>query len=421
MKHNKISKNKSFVLMALIFSDIVLFTYININVPLANFLMMLVILLLITIFYRKSILDAFLGFGLTYFLITITSYFPFILYQQYFSKLNLNISSELSICLFLYIPVFSLYPLFYRLRGYIFNVGMFFRELKHSLTIVQLINYSLLFLNTLFMEWISHNMNPMFKATLYASVFIAFVYTAIYFARINDKAKEVEMLNNALVDKITELKKIKHDYGSEISGLYGLYQLGKMDRLGELLRNIVERNQILNTAVNVNIKANPLITSVLNMATAKNINIIVFDSGDYENLSITEGELLKVLSNIIKNSIEVLECAENPTIKYKSYNNYNGITITITNNGPKIPESIRDRIFQSGFSTKENKTGDRGFGLCIVKDIINKCNGRITVESNEMWTQFNINIPYETSRSSKVNFNNLGGLVFEECNKENCN
>lgn len=396
-KDNKISKFKSCILMLFIFIDVIIFTYSNINPPLANFLMMTITLLLILLFYRRSILDAFIGFGLAYFITTITTYFPGTFYQYYFMNLKLNISPEFQVFLFVYIPLFLLYSLIYKFRKYIFEVGMFLKSLKHSLIIIQLINYALIFLNTLFMEWVTQNMNPLFKSILYIGAFIAFVFAAIYFAKINDKSKEVEMLNSALNDKITELRKIKHDYGSEISGLYGLYQLGKIDRLGELLKSIVERYQAVSPVIDLNVQASPMVASVLHTAVSAGVNVVVFDSGNYENLDISDNELLKLLSNIIKNSVDVLKGTENPIIKFKSYSSYNGIIITIVNNGPEIPGNIRNRIFESGFSTKDNENGDRGYGLSIVKDIISKCNGKISLQSNKQYTQFKIEIPYKVS------------------------
>nr|WP_246582887.1 ATP-binding protein [Clostridium mobile] len=205
------------------------------------------------------------------------------------------------------------------------------------------------------------------------------------------------MLNSALNEKITELKKLKHDYGSEISSLYGLYQLGKIDRIGELLKNIVERYQSLNTTINISVQATPIVASILHSAVAANIDVIVFDSADYENLNITDGELIKVLSNIVNNSRDALKDVKNPIIKFKSYNGYDGVIINIINNGPEIPKEIRNKIFESGFSTKENSSGDRGYGLNIVSNIISQCNGKISVESNNQWTQFKIEIPYKDS------------------------
>jgi signal transduction histidine kinase len=394
-KENKLGVNKFYSLMALLFIETVFFTYSNMNIPLANFIIVVMILLLCLLFYRKSILDAFIGVGFTYSIIVIQGYFLVTFYRNIVINFNLKISQDIQMLIFIYIPVWVSYYFIYKFRKYIFNVAIFLKGLKQSLIFVLILDYALIFVDTLRMEWTTHDMGLIFKSILYMLALAVFVFSVVYFAKINDNSKEVEMLNTALNEKITELKKVKHDYGSEISGLYGLYQLGRMDRIGEPLKNIVERNQSLSTAVNVNIQATPIVYSALQLAASKGIDVIVFDSGNYDDLNIDVNDLLKLLSNIIKNSIDVLEYEENPIIKFKSYNSYTGITITIENNGPEIPKEIRNKIFQSGFSTKEDSNGDHGFGLSIVKDIINKCNGEIKVESNKKWTQFTVEIPYK--------------------------
>lgn len=394
-RKEKLSKLKSGILVSVIFAESIIFTYSKINIPFTNFLMLIICLLLIVLFYKKCIVAAFIGYGSMFLIFSVSAFFLVTLNQNVLSGLNLKISSDFQALLFIFIPIWIIYVLLYIHRKYFFNIAIYIKNLRHSLPFAMLIDFALLFSDTLHMEYTTENMDILFKCAFCIIALIIFVFTTIYFAKIDSKSKEVEMLNAALNQKITELRKIKHNYGSEISSLYGLYQLGKIDRLGDLLKGIVERYQSLNTAVSVNIQATPMVASILHFAVSEGINVIVFDSGDYQNLCITDNDLLKLLSNIIKNSVDVLKDVKNPIIKFKSYNNYNGITITISNNGPQIPEGIKDKIFESGFSTKDNKNGDRGYGLSIVKDVILKCSGKISVESSSECTQFKIEIPYK--------------------------
>jgi signal transduction histidine kinase len=397
-KDNKISKTKFTILGILIFSDVLFLTaFIEVNPNIANLLSVIIILLLLILFYKKNIIDAFSGFFLAHFLATITTYFIVTTYEHYISNQNIGLSSEISMILFVYMPLFLSYPLFYAFRKHIFNVGIFLRSLKHSIIIIQIMTYALLFINILYVDLITKDISPVFKSFLYIIAFMTFIFAAIYFAKINEKSKEVEMLNEALNNKINELKKIKHDHGSEISSIYGLYQLGRMDKLGELLKSIVERNQTFTPAVSVDIESNPLVDSVLNTAASRGITVVNLDGADYENMPLTEVELMKLVSNIIKNSIDALVNTENPTIKYNSYNSSEGIVIMISNNGPDIPQEIRNKIFEMGFSTKGNSTGDRGFGLSIVMDILKRYNGKISIRNNREFVQFIIEIPCKAS------------------------
>ncbi|NGT12625.1 ATP-binding protein, partial [Clostridium perfringens] len=63
------------------------------------------------------------------------------------------------------------------------------------------------------------------------------------------------------------------------------------------------------------------------------------------------------------------------------------------NNGPEIPDKILNKIFDSGFTTKENKESNNGFGLAIVKELVESYNGKIQVSSTDEFTEFTIYLP----------------------------
>lgn len=394
-KDNKKTRTKSYLLAILIFITINIFTYIPLSNTLSNFLMVTIVFILVSLFYQKNINDAFLGFGLAYAIITTLSYFLVTFYQHFFANLKLGLSETYNLIIFIYFPIFISYLFIYIYRKYIFNFTISIKSYKLSMVVILLIDYAFIFLDTLRIEWTTESMGVTLKFIAYFLALVAFLFALIYSAKINSKSKEVELLNSELNDKIIELKKIKHDYGSEISSLYGLYQLGRYERMGELLKGIVERYQNTSSVINLHIQATPMVTSILNSALIKGINIAVFDKADYENLSITDSELLKLLSNIVNNAVDVLVNIQNPTIKYNSYNSYDGIIVNIENNGPEIPKENTEKIFQAGFSTKSDVVGERGYGLSIVKDVINKAGGQIVLRSTKSWTEFSIKIPYK--------------------------
>jgi len=56
------------------------------------------------------------------------------------------------------------------------------------------------------------------------------------------------------------------------------------------------------------------------------------------------------------------------------------ITASFSDTGSGIPEEIKDKIFKPFFTTKKTGEGS-GLGLDIVKRIVEKHGGKITVES----------------------------------------
>ena len=72
---------------------------------------------------------------------------------------------------------------------------------------------------------------------------------------------------------------------------------------------------------------------------------------------------------------------------------YSAIQITISDNGPGIPENIKDKIFQPFFTTKPTGQGT-GLGLSLSYDIVKAHGGEIKVESKEgIGTEFIIQLP----------------------------
>lgn len=81
------------------------------------------------------------------------------------------------------------------------------------------------------------------------------------------------------------------------------------------------------------------------------------------------------------------------SIKINTYYSFNYFVLKIQNNGPEIPDKILNKIFDSGFTTKENKESNNGFGLAIVKELVESYNGKIQVSSTDEFTEFTIYLP----------------------------
>ena len=96
--------------------------------------------------------------------------------------------------------------------------------------------------------------------------------------------------------------------------------------------------------------------------------------------------LLTIISNIILNAVEAIDQKKYGTITVSAREGQSDLSILISDNGPGIPDSIKDHIFQSGFSTKFDANGDiyRGIGLSNVKVIIEEqFNGSINCYDND--------------------------------------
>jgi two-component system NtrC family sensor kinase len=68
------------------------------------------------------------------------------------------------------------------------------------------------------------------------------------------------------------------------------------------------------------------------------------------------------------------------------------VSVRITDTGPGIPADIRNRIFDPFFTTKDQGEGT-GLGLGIAQQIVQRHQGRISVDSEPGRTCFEIRLP----------------------------
>lgn len=101
-------------------------------------------------------------------------------------------------------------------------------------------------------------------------------------------------------------------------------------------------------------------------------------------------ELNQVWTNLIHNALQAMEKKGTLTINASLPDNQ--VVISITDNGKGIAEEIKAKIFEPFFTTKRAGEGS-GLGLDIVRKIIEKHDGNITVASQPGQTTFTVFIP----------------------------
>ncbi|MCC2684283.1 MAG: hypothetical protein K0R75_1182 [Paenibacillaceae bacterium] len=139
----------------------------------------------------------------------------------------------------------------------------------------------------------------------------------------------------------------------------------------------------------VNITTRQLVDSVLSMIqprlVSENINLKISPESDI-SLLVQKVALQQVLSNLLNNSIDALSTTPLPKkIRIRCYEDEAAYYLSMTNNGPEIPEEVKETIFTPFVTSKMDGTG---LGLTICKQIMDKNNGDITFTSNPKETTF---------------------------------
>ena len=365
------------------------------NSSLGTIFIHLIILISGAIIFKEDPLDAMIGFSIVYFAVGIIMMVTSNIYLGCIVSMLPVQYLQLGMFIFIYLPQYILFAIILCNMNFINSI---YKVLKSkSISIISLIIVTVLIDFIVSFNGLAYDMdNPLFKEFLFIFLGFFMIGITIYFSNIEKKSNQVLIANSFLEKKNEELKKIKHDYGSQISYLYGLHLMKKYDKLGDALKNIINDNSAISSEVDVINKPNSSIADIVYGIEHKGINIIINDEINFDDVNISEIDYQRVISNILRNAVTALN--DKGIIEVTTYYAIRSVIVQIKNNGPKIDESIIDKIFDTGFTTKENQNKENGFGLSITKEIVEKNNGSISVKSNDSFTEFKIKFSKKSNK-----------------------
>lgn len=125
-------------------------------------------------------------------------------------------------------------------------------------------------------------------------------------------------------------------------------------------------------------------------------NFIDTDLHEIPELLLDGKEIRQLILNIVKNGLEAMKGGGKVTIS-THHTKPESILLAIKDNGPGIPDEIREKIGTPFFTTKENGTG---LGLSICYNIASKNNATITIDSSSEGTTFFIKFLLPTCNNS---------------------
>lgn len=378
-------------LMILMFSIIgsFLVVLIGYNSPVSILITHILALCVVVVFYKKNIVCSITAHTMSYFIIQIYTIIFFSIIYEFINKLIfIGHVDYIKLCT-IYVPEWIILFFYFKHIDKVKEVYRLIIMEKFYINFL-IISFILDFINTFYM--LSSDIeSQLIKDIIYIIFFLFFIAVIVYFWRINQKSKQIYELNKSLEIKNNELRKIKHDYGAQISYLYGLCLMERFPDLKKALKDIINNNESIPTAVEISDNKNSLLSLALKPAIDKGIHVIVEEKCDFKLVIMEEIELYRIISNIVNNAIRAMN--GKGIIIAKTYEYSGNIIIKIENNGPKIEEKHLDDIFKSGFTTKDNNDKSHGFGLHIVKNLVESYKGKISVKSTDTSTQFKIVLP----------------------------
>lgn len=197
-----------------------------------------------------------------------------------------------------------------------------------------------------------------------------------------------------LIDFNEMVAKERHEYKNHLNTIFGLCTLNKPDsteRIKHYINNFANNSSTKNISTD---SGNDFVDAIINVkynsAFRRGIELRADFEEPLSSAGIAEDMAVTVISNIIDNAFDAMNNvdSENKFVHLQTYIKKDRYFISISNNGPMIPEADRNKIFNAGYSTKDNPSKTRGFGLSIVQNELTRCNGDIKINSTEELTEF---------------------------------
>lgn len=260
---------------------------------------------------------------------------------------------------------------------------------------------------------------------LFLMYFVIAMVNAVLTSKIRKaeiKAKEEEERKNTIKLYNTVLNSLSHELKTPISTI-----IGAIDSLKETPSKLSENNrlELLAEIETAGMRLNRQVENLLSMSRLEsgfikpqldwcdmaelvhkvihNIELetsshfIQFEANEETPLfKLDRGLIEQVIYNILHNAIQYTP--PQSVIRIEILHQEESCRITISDNGPGVPEKNLDSVFKKFYRLPNSATGGTGLGLSIVKGFVEAHQGSINLENRrEGGAKFTIAIPAEAS------------------------
>jgi len=187
-------------------------------------------------------------------------------------------------------------------------------------------------------------------------------------------------------DLLKVMRVQKHEHSRHIQTIQAMLYLGEVDKTAEYIEGIADSYRYNEKIV---CAGHPALTALLNskqqVAQVKKIDFAFAIKCDITKLNVPPWDLCSILGNLLDNAFEaaLLEHVDRRVaveIKYEDAN----YSLYVYNTGLQISAKAKQRLFTAGYTTKGSAA--RGYGLYLVKRLVDKYEGKVEVISGERTT-----------------------------------
>ena len=173
-----------------------------------------------------------------------------------------------------------------------------------------------------------------------------------------------------------------HEFANQLHTISGLVQLGEYDSVRDLVGTLTRRRAEISEAVTRRI-SDPAVAALLiaktSLAAESGVSLEIAPESTLAVLPpALATDVITLLGNLIDNAVDVSVGSQPATVTVL-IDDRDGLTVSVADSGPGVPEHLRETIFARGVTSKPEVPGGRGIGLALVRLVTAQHGGTVAV------------------------------------------
>lgn len=190
-----------------------------------------------------------------------------------------------------------------------------------------------------------------------------------------------------------------HEHGNRMHTAVSLLELGRTSEAIEILTETSRQSQELVDQVAARRGGDPTVGALLlgkaAQARERGIEWSAEIDPDAPRSVLSPVDAVSVVGNLIDNAMDAAAAAEPPrwvrVVFGKTPSSPAALRLEVSDSGAGVPEALRERIYEHGFTTKPGGAEGRGVGLALVRSIVASAGGHVELRDDP--TVFVVTLP----------------------------
>lgn len=225
---------------------------------------------------------------------------------------------------------------------------------------------------------------------------------------------EIATLNAQLTQikqYVESLRTLRHEHLNWMSTINGLLQMKEYDKVLAMVQGESQAQQQLIDSLRgafADRQVAGLLFGKVQRARELGLTMTIVPGSQLHQLpeGLDSTEFAAIVGNLLDNALEASLRTQqgNKVVELYLSDEGDDVIIEVADQGCGVPETLREKIFEQGVSTRTDEPGEHGIGLYLIASYVRRCDGVITLEDNSpCGTLFSLFLP-------KVKKNNDGTI-----------